>query len=245
MGNENLKIDGFAQSIYEISATPKETVGTLRILADGRKFRYAQAGAAALEAGKITEAPVLDADFCNKACPTAAIGDTEITVTHVATGAAYPADYFRGGYLMITDGLVQYPIVSSSAVTTSSTTIDLHLGQALMIALTSGKEFNLVASPWKYVITMANVPCMPTGVPQVEVTALYYCWLQTGGIGHCLVDATPTVGSMLVPDADDGALSVIATTASTGTWDTDAPYIAIAMGLAYDSAAATVHLLID
>ena len=192
----------------------------------------------------MTAAPALDSDYCNKACPIAAIGDTEITLTHVATGAALPADYFRGGYLMITDSLVQYPIVSSTAVTTSSTTIDLHLGQALMVALTASNEFNLVASPWKYVVISPDPACMPTGVPQVAVTKLYYFWAQTGGTAHCLIDSTPTVGAMLVPDADDGALSILGD-GQVATFDPDAPYLGIAMGLAYDSAAATVHLILD
>lgn len=244
MGNENLKIDGFAQSIYEISATAKELVGCLRILADGRKFRYAQAGAGALVAGKMSAAPVLDTDFSHNACPAAAaIGDTDITVTHVATGTAYAADYFRGGYLMIPDQLVQYPIVSSSAISTTSTTIDLQLGQAIMIDLTAADHFNLVASPWRYVVQNATINMVPTGIPQVAVTALYYCWLQTGGIGQCLIDGSPAVGSMLIPDAVTGALEQIGT--GTSTYDADAPYCAIALGYVADDYAATVHLLID
>lgn len=244
MGNENLKIDGFAQSIYEISSSAKELVGCLRILADGRKFRYAQAGAGALVAGKMSAAPVLDLDFCNKACPAAAaIGDTTITVTHVATGTAYAADYFRGGYLVIIDQLVQYPIVSSSAVTTTSTTIDLELGQALMIDLTASHEFTLRASPWRYVVQNATINMIPAGIPQVAVTALYYCWLQTGGIAQCLIDGSPAVGSMLIPDAVTGALEQIGT--GTSTYDADAPYCAIALGTTYDDDAATVLLILD
>lgn len=242
MGNENLKIDGFAQSIYEVSVTPKEMVGTLRILADGRKFRYAQAGAVDLVAGKMSAAPVQDLDWANKACPaSAAIGDTELTVTHTATGTAYAADWFRGGYLMIIDQLVQYPIVSSSAVTTSSTTIDLHLGQALMIDLTASHEFRLVASPWRYVVQNATEECIPTGVPQVAVTAAYYCWLQTGGMAQCLIDGSPSVGSMLIPDATTGALAVVKGT----TMDVDAPICGIAYGTSYDDDATAVLLILD
>jgi len=246
MGNENLKIDGFAQSIYEISATPKELVGCLRILADGRKFRYTQAGAVALVAGGMTHAPVplVHADMLDKACPTASIGDTSITLTIVApTPNTFAADYFRGGYLLINDHLVQYPIISSSAIAATDTTVDLQLGEPLHVALTSSYHFNLAPSPWRYVIVSSAINYLPTGVPQVAVTALYYCWLQTGGIGHCLVDSSPTIGTMLVPDGVSGALSTIIEAATT--WDVDAPICATMVGTGIDSQASTVRLLID
>lgn len=247
MGNENLKIDGFAQSIYEISATPKELVGTLRILADGRKFRYTQAGAIALVAGEMTHAPVplVHADMLDLACPTAAIGDTSVTVTIVApTPDTFAADYFRGGFLLINDQLVQYPIVTSSAIAAASTTVDLQLGQALMVALTSSEHFDLAPSPWTYVIVSSALTILPTGVPQVAVTALYYCWLQTGGIGHCLVDSSPTVGSMLVPDGVSGALSIFGD-GEVLTFDPDAPVCATMVGTGKDDQASIVRLLID
>ena len=48
-----MKTVGFAQGLYEVSSIQKEELGMLRIEPDGRKFRYAKAGAVALSPGKI------------------------------------------------------------------------------------------------------------------------------------------------------------------------------------------------
>ena len=48
MAFEGLKTQMFRHSILETSTTQKEALGTLRILDDGRKFRYAKNGASAL-----------------------------------------------------------------------------------------------------------------------------------------------------------------------------------------------------
>ena len=247
MGNENLKIDGFAQSIYEISLTAKEMVGTLRILADGRKFRYAKAGATALTRGLMTHAPVplVHADMMNKACPTASIGDTSITVTVVApTPDTFAADYFRGGYLVINDQGVQYPIVSSSAIAAADTTCVLQLGQPLMVALSSSVHFNLTPSPWMAALQSSAINILPTGIPQITVTALYYCWLQTGGTGHCLISGTPTVGTNLVPNGTTGELSVWGA-GEVLTIDPDVPIVATLTDTAVSGEAGTINLLID
>jgi hypothetical protein len=103
---QGLKTQGvWNQGLYEISATAKETVGTLRIDRFGRKYRYAKAGAVALSPGKMTTSPLLNADWTNESVTAAvAVGGKTVTITHVAVGAdILPADYFAGGQLQIND----------------------------------------------------------------------------------------------------------------------------------------------
>ena len=61
-----IKVSGaFSQLIHEESATALERVGTVRILQDGRKFRYSKAGAGALGAGKLAVAADVAANVTN------------------------------------------------------------------------------------------------------------------------------------------------------------------------------------
>jgi len=49
------KTGGFAQGIYQQSSRQLEELDTVRELADGRVFAYAQAGASDLAVGKLTQ----------------------------------------------------------------------------------------------------------------------------------------------------------------------------------------------
>lgn len=237
----NLKIDGWAQGLYEISSTRKEIVGSLRITQIGTKYRYAKAGAAALVAGYMSAAPVVDTDFYHKTGVAHDIGKTEVTVTIVATDVAYAEDYFCGGYLLLEDQLVKYPILSSAPIGVADTSVVVQLAEPLHVELTASIETQLVPSPWMAVVQNATEECIPVGVPEVAVTEAYYAWLQTGGLGHCLTLATPTVGSLLIPAETTGALEVMLPL----TRDVDVPPCAIAWGSGTPSDAQPVFLLID
>jgi hypothetical protein len=245
----NMKIGGWSQGLYEISATKKEILGALRIDETGRKFRYAKAGASDLVAGKMATSPVTDTDFFDKTGVAASIGATEVTVTVVNPGTAYAEDYFAGGMLVIRDQLVYYPIEASQYIaSTTQTTCKVHLAEPLHVAITSSMETDLVPSVWMAVVQNDAEEAVPAGVPLVAVTAAYYCWLQTGGVGVCLTTGSPTVGSMLVVSSTTGALQIIGAVSAAGdvsTFDSDYPICAIAKGTGTDSDAQVVKLLID
>lgn len=241
----NMKIDGWAQGLYEISATKKERLGALRITDDGRKYRYCKAGASALVPGKMAAAPVVDLDFFDKAGIAAAIGATELTVTIVNPAAAYAEDYFSDGSLVVRDKWRKYAIEGSQAIAaTVQTTVRLNLREPLHEAITTSEETALVPSPYMAAVQNATDEMLPIGIPEVNVTAAYYFWAQTGGIGHCLVKGTPTVGTMLIPSATTGALQGIAYSGGS-TYDPDVPYCAIAWGGSSDSDASIVKLILD
>lgn len=240
------KMRGFSQAIHEISATAKETVGTLRVLQDGRKFRYAKAGSTALAAGKMCIATKINAAHADEnLAAAAAVGDTQLTLT-VTAGLAIAANALAGGWLLINDGTGEghtYAIAGNSAITASGTTLYISLAEPIRVAMAAGSttQFTLVASPWMGVTASATEENVPVGIPPVAVTADYYCWLQTGGVAAALMLGTPAVGSMLTLGSVAGALTAI-----SSTLDVDQPIVAQQLGTAGVSTEyQPVKLLID
>lgn len=211
MTTTSRKIQGpWKQGLYEISATATEIVGTIREDQFGRKFRYAKAGATALDPGKQTTSPLLNADWTNESVTAAvAVGGTSVTITHVAVGTdTLPADYFRGGQLHINDADGEgtwYHILHSTAMTATSTTCTFTLAEGVKVALTTSSEATPVPNPWMGTVISATETYVATGVPLVSVTANYYYWSQTGGEGVYWADADVAApGTLLVLGADDG-----------------------------------------
>lgn len=211
-----IKRSGFSQGIYQISATQKEELGTLRWTQDGRAFRYAQAGTSALGAGKCGIAAAIAADVMNEACANAhAIGDMVIQETITAAAAAYAENFFAGGFLQVNDATGaghQYLITGSSYVATGGTSIVLTLADPIRVALVAAtSEFTLAHSPWRGVTETTTEENLPVGVAPLPVTAAYYYWAQTHGPALCLVAGTPAVGTKLTLGATSGALAAVAT----------------------------------
>ena len=222
-----MKRAGFAQGIYEISKTKKERIGALRILSDGRKFRYGKAGAANLSSGKMGVAAQVAADVTNETAIAAAIGVKVLELT--ITSATYAEDYFKGGYLQINDEAgegYQYPIESSTAVA-AGTAISITLEEGVKVALTTSSEFTLVHSPWMATVESATDENIPVGIPVVAVTAAYYYWAQTGGVAICLASGSEAVGTRMVLGTTAGSV-----TAMSGSVDVDVPEVGWQLGTA-------------
>lgn len=233
------KLGGFLQGLYEISATAKEDVGTIRRDLYGNTYRYAKAGGTALAPGKNTTAPATNADWENIAVAAAvAVGGKTITATNVAVGSdALAADYFKGGQLQVNDAAGEghwYRIVSSSVITATSTTVTIALDEGVRVALTTSSEVTLVPSLYMGTILSATATLPATGTPLVDVTADYYYWSQTGGEGVYWTNAdVAAVGTELVLSTDDGELSpnIMDFSATSAADVTQAP-VAIAIGTA-------------
>lgn len=199
----------FTQDVTETSPAKREAVGALRITADGRKFRYAKAGASALAAGTMGQAPAAVANHVNLTAPTAAVGDRVLSLTVGATAVAENA--YEDGYLQVaeTNGSGrQYRILSNTACPAGGTVI-LTLAEGLRTALTAASKASLVPSPWCGVTASANEENLPAGVTPCDVPAGQYYFAQTGGVTCCLAAGTPAVGTMLVPGATAGALAAM------------------------------------
>jgi hypothetical protein len=243
-----LKRAGFVQPLYATSAVAKETVGTLRITKDGRKFRYAKAGTPALAPGKANIAPAIAADVMDENCASDhAIGAMTISETISSAAAAYAADFFAGGYFQANDGTgegQQYLINSSSAVALSGTSIIVGLVDAIRVALvTTTTQFTLTQSPWYGVTESQTEESFMTGVPPMVVPANHFFWNQTGGVANVLTTATPGVGTILTIGGTTAGSMIAITTALTV--DICQPY-AIVFGTAgKDTEYNPVWLMID
>ena len=213
-GNRPQKTHGWNQGLYQTSSAQKETLGIKRVTDDGRTFRYAKAGASALSPGKLGVAAAIAAAHLNEAILAAvAAGETCLTLT-VTAGTAIAENALRGGQLQINDEAGEghiYGIESNSALSASGTEIVITLADPIKVALTTASEFTLVHNPWNGVVesTTLGKAC---GVPLLDVTAAYYYWAQTGGLGIGLIDGTPASGSLLQQsDAVAGAMEIYAT----------------------------------
>jgi hypothetical protein len=224
-----IKKAGFNQGIYEQSASAKEMLGTIRWTQDGRAFRYAKASEA-LTPGKMTHATQLNAAHIDEAI-TAAVALNSYTLDLTVTaGKAIAEDELRGGYFDVRDedGEGQCLLIAgNTAISVSGTSIQVALEDPIKIALTTDSEFDLVRSPWFDVALSTTDENFATGIPLINVTANYYCWVQTHGVANALIAGTPAVGSSLILSGTEGALAVIAADV-----DVDVPIVGTIWGAA-------------
>jgi hypothetical protein len=229
----------FALDHFAEHANQVHPLGTLAIMADGRKFRYAKAGAAALAMGKIQQGPAIVANHQNIAvAAAAAIGAEQVTVTLGATAAT--ADQYKEGYLIVNDatGEGQTLKIKSHPAADSSGSLVIKLEDAVKVALTTSSEVCLIPNPWNGVIIYPTTSTLaPAGVAPFAVAAGKYCWLQTGGPCSALADgAIAVMSGIAVPAAVAGAVKIMAATLSQ---------VGYALQAGVDTEYRAVHLTID
>ena len=240
--NEPMKTS-FSQGIFDISATKREILGSLRSLADGRKFRYSRAGAADLHAGMMGQAAVDVDNHINVSCAAAAVGDTEVAVTVGAT--AVNENQYEDGFLQVNDGTgqgLQYRILGNTACAASGITY-VTLNEPIKVALVASatSEVSLIASEYSAVVESATEETMPVGIAPCVVTTLYYYWAQTGGPAIALMDSTVGVADMLVHGSVAGSLK-----AMPSTLDINMPVVAIkSHNASVDTEYKPVKMLLD
>jgi hypothetical protein len=209
-----MKQASFSQAINEQSSTCKELIGTLRITHDGRKFRYAKAGAA-LSAGTITAAAQLNAAHVNESVGMAVdVGETQLTLA-ITQGAAIAENQLVGGFLQINagDGAgYQYSINGNSELDAAGTSITISLAEPIRKVLAAAtSKYTLIPSPWYGVVTSAVEENLPAGVPIIDVDEGNYFWCQTGGEALVKVAGAPTVGTSLTLSSTPGSLAATTT----------------------------------
>ena len=207
-----LKNHGFSQEMNSVSATAKELVGTMRVMRDGRKFKYCKNGSGALTAGLLVQMVAMAANVSHQASPAAvAIGSNTLAFT-AGGNVTYAENFFAGGFVVIDDGVgagAQYEIESSTAVT-AGTAINLMLKKPIIgTALTTGSYLSLVHNPCMEVATNANEENFPVGVAICAVPASNYFWAQVAGVTSVLVDGTVAVFVMVVPGSVAGSVKTI------------------------------------
>jgi len=198
--------------IFTESSRLETDLGQIAYTTDGRKFRYALAGASALVAGTLQQGPAIIDNHQNVSVAAAVTaGATAITVTLGATLAT--ANQYAGGYIVVNDvtGEGQTFLIKShpAAALSASLTLSLDPPDNVKTALDTTSQCCLYPNKFRSVIQMPTTITGPVvGVPLFAVTAAYYFWLQTGGPVACLNgDLALTVGSAVSPsNATAGAV---------------------------------------
>ncbi len=175
-------------------------LGTMAQTRDGRKFRFASAGAADLVVGNALQSAVPIANHQAMAVQAAAaIGDTTIAVTLGATLAT--ANQYAQGYITITatpgNGYT-YRIKSHPAAAQSATLVlTLEADDPVQVALTTGSTASLTPNLYAGVIQtpVTTLTGVVVGGAVTAITATNYGWIQTFGVFNGLNVGTAAVGS--------------------------------------------------
>ena len=199
----------FGQGIHEIAVAPVCQLGNKATLPDGRIYRYAKAGASALEVGKLMQSAVAVAAhqgcaFVSSVNAGASAANSPTTIVITLGAAAVTADQYAGGTLVVNagTGIGQTFTILGHAAHAGSGPLTLTLvDDTIRVALSaSDSKCSLTASPYSgVIIAPTTLTGVPVGVTPCAVTALYYFWIQTHGACGVLMDGTPAAGAVVSP----------------------------------------------
>lgn len=210
---EPIKINAWAQGLYETSTTKKECLGAKRITEDGREFRYCKAGGTLIPGGA-TYGPALTANHVAQVQTYGAanaVGATNVTV--YVGGTAVTANQYDDGYLLVyrtTSGTagMMYPILSHTTSSAGSETITVTLKEPLEVATYTTCYLSLIPNPWSSCIAAAAIATSYTGQAFVACASGSYCWVQTGGLGNTKGGDTATANYPIGPSNTESCLQV-------------------------------------
>lgn len=202
--------------LFAESAQQKVPLGSrVMDLATGQIWRYCKNGAVALLPGAVLQAPVPAADHTGLAIQTAAVvGDATLKLTNGGTTAIAIGDY-RGGVVLITAGAAglgdMYRIRDTDAAATGAT-VTLTLYDKIRRALVIGTHTAmLAANPYKNLIAHVATPtARVVSAAQIPVTANYYFWGLTRGLGAGLTSGTVVIGDSVAALGATGAVAAVA-----------------------------------
>ncbi len=179
--------------LYTSSAEKQATLGQRFMTGDGREFAYCKAGEL-LVAGDFYQTAVHASTYVSQALAVAAaIGDETVSVT---TGAAFSANQFAGGYMIVSagTGIGQMFLIKSHLAADSGATVVLTLDEPVRVALATADSTittikNRFDSIVKWAVTQTG---SSAGAAVYPVASGEYGWLQIGGTGAALSDSTAT-----------------------------------------------------
>ncbi len=185
-------------------------LGQKAFTGDGREFRFVLAGGTSLVPGKLQQTAAETTGWEALAIAAAAIGATTITTTSTVT---VTANAWAGGYVCVSVTPGQgyfYRIKSNPAATTAVVTLTLD-DPIQQVALTTGSQISIVASPYNGVIVAPAAGSLTgaiVGNAIYPVTNAQYGWIQTSGPSNVLADDAVTVGLAVSPsDTVGGAVN--------------------------------------
>ena len=195
----------YVQGLMEESATQKQRLGTIRELDDGRKFRYAGFTAAAVAAGVCVSkaaAPVASTTAAADAL-LAVVDASEVSVTV----AGVTAGQFKDGFAIVTTGTgigEVYKIRNNGAtdgIATGRIRLQLYdkiktawLAADTVVHLWANAYSALLINPAVADENATTQECV-MGVTIRPMTASYFGWIQTHGLGGMLLDVAAAAGA--------------------------------------------------
>lgn len=194
---------------HKDSTEQKHPVGTMGITNDGRTYRYAQAAGTALEPGQLCIAPDIEAQHEDRDVNTFAVGDKSITVSIGST--AITGNEYQEGFVNITDATgqgIMYKIKSCPATAINSDVI-IELEEPIVVVAEANTTVTLYRNKHRDVVVSDGTQAdLPVGVPNVEIAANAFGWLQIGGPCSILVDSNDTTAGtpITVGDGTSGAV---------------------------------------
>ena len=178
----------------------RHKLGTRGTTPDGRVFYYAKNGSSAITtAGMIVDAGTaltVNAHDMDVPANANSAGATALSVEVPTTDLT--KDQYKDGYIIFNDGpgegevyrIKSHPAHDASDDNTVIITIDEPDG--IRTALTTSSLFGLIVNPYSAIKVIDGDGTMETGalgVTTIPVTASYYCWIQTAGIGSVAIGA--------------------------------------------------------
>ena len=182
------------------SSEQKQKLGTRATTPDGRVFYYAKNGSSAITtAGMIVDAGTaltVNAHDMDVPANANAAGTTALSVEVPTTDLTL--NQYADGYIIFNDGpgegevyrIKSHPVHDASDDNTVTITIDEPDG--IRTATTTSSLFGLIVNPYAAVKLMDGDGTMETGalgVTTIPMTASYYGWIQTAGVGSVALGA--------------------------------------------------------
>lgn len=203
-------------------------VGQMNFGVNGKTFRFALTGAAALVKGNLLQNAAQDTTYENMAVGTAAaVGDASLQITN-GTATITSAQFMGGSIGVYTAGTVavgdEYTITAVTGTLTTGGALNVFTDRPVRYVYSTSAKVNMKRSPWSGVIQfpVTTQTGIPVGVAIYELPLATWGWVQTHGQCTALSDgSTFAVGSMLSPSlAAAGAVgvNVAGTTHGTVGW---------------------------
>ena len=213
-------IEGSDGSQWAVHTTQQLQLGQEMAFSDGRRFRYAKAGAVAVVVSKLYQAAIPITNHVLRTPTAAAVGDRTVTLALGAT--AVTADQYRDGYLVVdlatnSGGGLIYAIQSHGAVA-SSGSFAVPLKSAVQVAIdTTATSVSLIPNNYSGVIlAIATTPtAVICGVAAGPIPIGQFGWIQIAGICKCLgVTPIAPTGSYCMVSTTTGAVMAQSTAVS-------------------------------
>jgi hypothetical protein len=216
-------IAGIEGDQFKVHSTQQLSLGQEMKFIDGRRFRYAKAGAVAVVVAKLYQAPIPIADHVLKTPLAAAVGARSVTLA--LGGTAVAENQYRDGYVVVdlatNTGFGHIYQVDHHKAIAASGSFAVPLRSPVQVAIsTQASSVSLI--PNNYAGVILAITTTPTatlaGVSVKPIPIGEFGWIQSAGNCMCLTEdngaVNVTEGYQLMVGGTTGSLMPQATAVS-------------------------------